>query len=137
MREIPNSQLKVMKDCGHMPEMERPEEFVFVGWCFHRGDAAGKSGPHGLARTHQINTLLTEFCVHDNVAIAVAELEKFACRKRRSPSKSTHAATSQGSTVMPYQILNLQDVELHSRPPAYAPIGVAAERYAHGNVRRS
>jgi hypothetical protein len=30
MREIPNSQLKVIKDCGHMPEMERPEEFVHL-----------------------------------------------------------------------------------------------------------
>jgi branched-chain amino acid transport system ATP-binding protein len=38
---------------------------------------------HGLARTHQINTLLTEFCVRDNVAIAVAEREKFAWRMMR------------------------------------------------------
>jgi branched-chain amino acid transport system ATP-binding protein len=37
----------------------------------------------GLARTHQINTLLTEFCVRDNVAIAVAEREKFAWRMMR------------------------------------------------------
>ncbi len=38
---------------------------------------------HGLARTHQINTLLTEFCVRDNVAIAIAEREKLAWRMMR------------------------------------------------------
>jgi len=38
---------------------------------------------HGLARTHQINTLLSEFCVRDNVAIAIAEREKFAWRMMR------------------------------------------------------
>jgi pimeloyl-ACP methyl ester carboxylesterase len=27
-RAIPNSHLKVIKDCGHMPEMEKPSEFV-------------------------------------------------------------------------------------------------------------
>ena len=32
----------------------------------------------GLARTHQINTLLTELNVRDNVAIAIAEREKIA-----------------------------------------------------------
>jgi branched-chain amino acid transport system ATP-binding protein len=37
----------------------------------------------GLARTHQINTLLSEFCVRDNVAIAVAEREKLAWRMMR------------------------------------------------------
>jgi branched-chain amino acid transport system ATP-binding protein len=44
---------------------------------------AEKRVHHGLARTHQINTLLTEFCVRDNVAIAVAEREKFAWRMMR------------------------------------------------------
>ena len=34
----------------------------------------------GLARTHQINTLLTETAARDNVAIAVAEREKIAWR---------------------------------------------------------
>jgi branched-chain amino acid transport system ATP-binding protein len=37
----------------------------------------------GLARTHQINTLLRESPVRDNVAIAVAEREKFAWRMMR------------------------------------------------------
>ena len=37
----------------------------------------------GLARTHQINTLLREFCARDNVAIAIAEREKFAWRMMR------------------------------------------------------
>jgi branched-chain amino acid transport system ATP-binding protein len=37
----------------------------------------------GLARTHQINTLLTETDVRDNVAIAVAEREGFAWRAIR------------------------------------------------------
>jgi branched-chain amino acid transport system ATP-binding protein len=44
---------------------------------------AEKRVHHGLARTHQINTLLTEFCVRDNVAIAVAEREKLAWRMMR------------------------------------------------------
>ena len=34
----------------------------------------------GLARTHQINTLLREASVRDNVAIAIAERERFAWR---------------------------------------------------------
>jgi branched-chain amino acid transport system ATP-binding protein len=38
---------------------------------------------HGLARTHQINTLLVELPVRDNVAIAIAEREKFAWRMMR------------------------------------------------------
>jgi len=38
---------------------------------------------HGLARTHQINTLLVELTVRDNVAIAIAEREKFAWRMMR------------------------------------------------------
>jgi branched-chain amino acid transport system ATP-binding protein len=38
---------------------------------------------HGLARTHQINTLLVEMTVRDNVAIAIAEREKFAWRMMR------------------------------------------------------
>ena len=38
---------------------------------------------HGLVRTHQINTLLTEFSVRDNVAIAVAERDKLAWRMMR------------------------------------------------------
>jgi pimeloyl-ACP methyl ester carboxylesterase len=29
-QEIRDSQLKVIKDCGHMPEMEKPEEFVHL-----------------------------------------------------------------------------------------------------------
>ena len=37
----------------------------------------------GIARTHQINTLLREFSVRDNVAIAIAEREKFAWRMMR------------------------------------------------------
>jgi branched-chain amino acid transport system ATP-binding protein len=37
----------------------------------------------GLARTHQINTLLTETSVRDNVAIAVAERERIAWRSLR------------------------------------------------------
>jgi branched-chain amino acid transport system ATP-binding protein len=37
----------------------------------------------GLARTHQINTLLNETNVRDNVAIAVAEREKIAWRTLR------------------------------------------------------
>jgi branched-chain amino acid transport system ATP-binding protein len=37
----------------------------------------------GLVRTHQINTLLTEFCVRDNVAIAIAEREGYAWRAFR------------------------------------------------------
>ena len=37
----------------------------------------------GLARTHQINTLLREFNARDNVAIAVAEREKYAWRMMR------------------------------------------------------
>jgi len=37
----------------------------------------------GLARTHQINTLLTENTVTENVAIAVAEREKYAWRMIR------------------------------------------------------
>jgi len=37
----------------------------------------------GLARTHQINTLLTEDTVTENVAIAVAEREKYAWRMLR------------------------------------------------------
>lgn len=37
----------------------------------------------GLARTHQINTLLLETPVRDNVAIAIAEREKFAWRMFR------------------------------------------------------
>ncbi|HKO95185.1 MAG TPA: ABC transporter ATP-binding protein [Polyangiaceae bacterium] len=35
---------------------------------------------HGLARTHQINTLLGETCALDNVAIAIAERERIAWR---------------------------------------------------------
>ncbi len=38
---------------------------------------------HGLARTHQINTLLVELTVRDNVAIAIAERENFAWRMVR------------------------------------------------------
>jgi branched-chain amino acid transport system ATP-binding protein len=45
--------------------------------------AAEKRVHHGLARTHQINTLLVEMTVRDNVAIAVAEREKFAWRVMR------------------------------------------------------
>jgi branched-chain amino acid transport system ATP-binding protein len=37
----------------------------------------------GLARTHQINTLLREDTARDNVAIAIAEREKFAWRMLR------------------------------------------------------
>jgi branched-chain amino acid transport system ATP-binding protein len=37
----------------------------------------------GLARTHQINTLLREELVRDNVAIAIAEREKYAWRMMR------------------------------------------------------
>jgi branched-chain amino acid transport system ATP-binding protein len=37
----------------------------------------------GLARTHQINALLREFSARDNVAIAIAEREKFAWRMMR------------------------------------------------------
>ena len=37
----------------------------------------------GIARTHQINTLLREFNVRDNVAVAVAEREKYAWRMMR------------------------------------------------------
>ncbi len=37
----------------------------------------------GLARTHQINALLREFNARDNVAIAIAEREKFAWRMMR------------------------------------------------------
>ena len=37
----------------------------------------------GLARTHQINTLLNEMNVRDNVAIAIAEREKIAWRTLR------------------------------------------------------
>jgi branched-chain amino acid transport system ATP-binding protein len=37
----------------------------------------------GLARTHQINTLLMENNARDNVAIAIAEREKFAWRMMR------------------------------------------------------
>jgi branched-chain amino acid transport system ATP-binding protein len=37
----------------------------------------------GLARTHQINALLREFTARDNVAIAIAEREKFAWRMMR------------------------------------------------------
>ncbi|MGZ3408748.1 MAG: ABC transporter ATP-binding protein [Xanthobacteraceae bacterium] len=37
----------------------------------------------GLARTHQINALLREFSARDNVAIAIAEREKFAWRMIR------------------------------------------------------
>jgi branched-chain amino acid transport system ATP-binding protein len=37
----------------------------------------------GLARTHQINTLLNETCVRDNVAIAVAERDNIAWRMFR------------------------------------------------------
>jgi pimeloyl-ACP methyl ester carboxylesterase len=29
-QEIRNSQIKVIKDCGHLPEMEKPEEFVHL-----------------------------------------------------------------------------------------------------------
>jgi branched-chain amino acid transport system ATP-binding protein len=44
---------------------------------------ADKRVHHGLARTHQINTLLVEMTVRDNVAIAIAEREKFAWRMMR------------------------------------------------------
>jgi branched-chain amino acid transport system ATP-binding protein len=37
----------------------------------------------GLARTHQINTLLVEDTVRDNVAIAIAERERYAWRMLR------------------------------------------------------
>jgi branched-chain amino acid transport system ATP-binding protein len=37
----------------------------------------------GLARTHQINALLREFSARDNVAVAVAEREKYAWRMIR------------------------------------------------------
>jgi branched-chain amino acid transport system ATP-binding protein len=37
----------------------------------------------GLARTHQINTLLVEMTVRDNVAIAIAERDKLAWRTMR------------------------------------------------------
>ena len=44
----------------------------------------------GLARTHQINTLLVEESARDNVAITIAEREKFAWRAiRYSPDHST------------------------------------------------
>jgi len=45
--------------------------------------AAEKRVHHGLARTHQINTLLVELPVRNNVAIAIAEREKFAWRMMR------------------------------------------------------
>jgi branched-chain amino acid transport system ATP-binding protein len=41
----------------------------------------------GLARTHQINALLREFSARDNVAIAIAEREKFAWRMMRYRSQ--------------------------------------------------
>ncbi len=41
----------------------------------------------GLARTHQINTLLRETSMRDNVAIAIAEREKFAWRMMRYASQ--------------------------------------------------
>jgi branched-chain amino acid transport system ATP-binding protein len=41
----------------------------------------------GLARTHQINTLLNETNVRDNVAIAIAEREKIAWRMFRFGAK--------------------------------------------------
>jgi branched-chain amino acid transport system ATP-binding protein len=37
----------------------------------------------GLARTHQINTLLAEFSARDNVAVAIAEREGYAWRTMR------------------------------------------------------
>jgi branched-chain amino acid transport system ATP-binding protein len=45
--------------------------------------AAERRVHHGLARTHQINTLLVEMTVRDNVAIAIAERRKFAWRVLR------------------------------------------------------
>ncbi|MDH7799634.1 MULTISPECIES: ATP-binding cassette domain-containing protein [unclassified Beijerinckia] len=42
---------------------------------------------HGLVRTHQINTLLMETNARDNVAIAVAEREKYAWRMLRYGSQ--------------------------------------------------
>jgi len=45
--------------------------------------AAEKRVHHGLARTHQINTLLVEMNVRDNVAIAIAERDKLAWRTIR------------------------------------------------------
>jgi branched-chain amino acid transport system ATP-binding protein len=52
------------------------------------GEAIGRMKPEdrvkrGLARTHQINTLLNETNVRDNVAIAIAEREKIAWRTLR------------------------------------------------------
>jgi branched-chain amino acid transport system ATP-binding protein len=52
------------------------------------GEAIDKMKPEdrvrrGLARTHQINTLLNENNVRDNVAIAIAEREKIAWRTLR------------------------------------------------------
>jgi branched-chain amino acid transport system ATP-binding protein len=45
--------------------------------------AAEKRVHHGLARTHQINTLLVEMNVRDNVAIAISERDKLAWRTIR------------------------------------------------------
>jgi len=44
---------------------------------------AEKRVHHGLARTHQINTLLVEMNVRDNVAIAISERDKLAWRTIR------------------------------------------------------
>lgn len=45
--------------------------------------APEKRVQRGLARTHQINALLREFNARENVAIAIAEREKFAWRMMR------------------------------------------------------
>lgn len=52
------------------------------------GETIGKMKPEdrvrrGLARTHQINTLLTETTARENVAIAIAERERIAWRTLR------------------------------------------------------
>jgi branched-chain amino acid transport system ATP-binding protein len=52
------------------------------------GEAIGGMKPEdrvrrGLARTHQINTLLNEMTVRDNVAVAIAERERIAWRMFR------------------------------------------------------
>jgi branched-chain amino acid transport system ATP-binding protein len=52
------------------------------------GEAIGRMKPEdrvksGLARTHQINTLLNETNVRDNVAVAIAERDRIAWRTLR------------------------------------------------------
>jgi branched-chain amino acid transport system ATP-binding protein len=48
-----------------------------------QGMSPEKRVRRGLVRTHQINTLLTEFNVRDNVAVAIAEREGYAWRTFR------------------------------------------------------